>query len=873
MAGPFYVTVTGSTPGIPSIAPSPMVAFTAAGWVPDPAASMLFPPNPQYARIFEGAFSAVLLATDTTDEDWTWEAEFTGIPGVQPYSFSFALPSQAAAFTATDAAPCVFTAAGTSYADGQPLTLAAGSLPGGFATSTVYYVVSASGDAFSLAVASGGAALASTSTGSGWAVPVVDISALAAIPSVPPMVQYTPLPQGAAALNDVPTVTQESPLTLEWGPPGGSGTVTQVGVESANGFAGTVADETTTPQITLTTTVTGLLKGNGTAVSAAAAGTDYLAPSGSGAALTGITVSQVSGAAPLASPALTGTPTAPTASALADSTQVATTAYADSAVSVETTRAETAEALKAPLASPALTGSPTAPTQTTGDNSTKIATDAFVTAAVAAETSRAEAAEALLAPKASPALTGTPTAPTASALTGSTQIATTAYTDSAVAAETSRAETAEALKAPLASPALTGTPTAPTATAGTDTTQLATTAYAYAAAQAAQSAAESASDPLGSAAAVQGAAYPDQLPALSHGLTATTGITGLLAAIANCASSPVVIPVIGDSATEGQHATAFGNIYVQRANDAIRRANGVTGGLGFIPITSTGETSYTWPVTLASGSAGEALDLGPVRNCAGMTAAGSFTFTAPSGTTSVKIMYYDAAFAGEFSYRVNSGATTDVSNTETLADLLTSSITITGGETLTITWVSGTVVLDGIIHYAGDEASGVAFYECGHYGWDSSATAPNGWNQPEYIASLNWIQAYAAWNPSALAICLLNNDAVRVNAATFQADLQAFVTALRSNAILSQTLPLILILQQSVFTPVVDPGGWPAYVAAFRAVAAANANTLVVDWNFRVPDLASDFEGGILYNDVDDHPTDLGHALMGAILAAGVGVA
>ena len=47
-----------------------------------------------------------------------------------------------------------------------------------------------------------------------------------------------------------------------------------------------------------------------------------------------------------ASPALTGTPTAPTATALTDSTQVATTAYTDSAVAVETSRAETAEALK-----------------------------------------------------------------------------------------------------------------------------------------------------------------------------------------------------------------------------------------------------------------------------------------------------------------------------------------------------------------------------------------------------------------------------------------------------------------------------------------------------------------------------------------------
>jgi len=47
------------------------------------------------------------------------------------------------------------------------------------------------------------------------------------------------------------------------------------------------------------------------------------------------------------------------------------------------TATQTALDLKAPLASPALTGTPTAPTATVGDNSTKIATTAFVTAAVA----------------------------------------------------------------------------------------------------------------------------------------------------------------------------------------------------------------------------------------------------------------------------------------------------------------------------------------------------------------------------------------------------------------------------------------------------------------------------------------------------------
>ena len=60
--------------------------------------------------------------------------------------------------------------------------------------------------------------------------------------------------------------------------PATSGTVTSVSVVSANGLAGTVATATTTPAITLSTSITGVLKGNGTAISAATSGTDYLAP-------------------------------------------------------------------------------------------------------------------------------------------------------------------------------------------------------------------------------------------------------------------------------------------------------------------------------------------------------------------------------------------------------------------------------------------------------------------------------------------------------------------------------------------------------------------------------------------------------------------
>ena len=55
------------------------------------------------------------------------------------------------------------------------------------------------------------------------------------------------------------------------------GNVLAVSVATANGLAGTSSGGNS-PALTLSTTVTGVVKGNGTALSAATAGTDYLAP-------------------------------------------------------------------------------------------------------------------------------------------------------------------------------------------------------------------------------------------------------------------------------------------------------------------------------------------------------------------------------------------------------------------------------------------------------------------------------------------------------------------------------------------------------------------------------------------------------------------
>ncbi len=76
---------------------------------------------------------------------------------------------------------------------------------------------------------------------------------------------------------------------LSWAASGGTGTVTSVSVVSANGFEGTVADPTTTPAITISTSIIGLLKGNGTSISSATADTDYLTPSTAGSTYVPVT--------------------------------------------------------------------------------------------------------------------------------------------------------------------------------------------------------------------------------------------------------------------------------------------------------------------------------------------------------------------------------------------------------------------------------------------------------------------------------------------------------------------------------------------------------------------------------------------------------
>jgi hypothetical protein len=114
-----------------------------------------------------------------------------------------------------------------------------------------------------------------TSTSLGGSISVGSVTAVSATAPITSSGGATPdiaMPAATTAVSGYLTSTDWTTFNNK-----GSGTVTAVSITSANGFAGSSSGGAT-PALTISTSITGVLKGNGTAISAATAGTDYVAP-------------------------------------------------------------------------------------------------------------------------------------------------------------------------------------------------------------------------------------------------------------------------------------------------------------------------------------------------------------------------------------------------------------------------------------------------------------------------------------------------------------------------------------------------------------------------------------------------------------------
>lgn len=373
------------------------------------------------------------------------------------------------------------------------------------------------------------------------------------------------------------------------------------------------------------------------------------------------------GGAPLASPTFTGTPAAPTASPGTSTTQIATTAFVAQAITatplvasfngrtgaVSLTAGDITTAGGAVTASPAFTGTPTAPTAMQGTATGQLATTQFVANAIgqavvswngrtgAVSLSLSDVQSVGGAPVASPAFTGTPTGPTAAPGTSTTQLASTAFVTNAVAAATAGVSSFNARTgavtlqaadvtgvggALLLSPTFTGTPAAPTVTAGDNSTKIATTAFVATA--------------IGAMAPVV-ASFNARTGAVTLQAADVTGVGGALLASPVFTGTPAgPTPTAGDNSTR-LATTAF------VTNAVAGQVTGVTAGTNL----TGGGTSGTVTVNLASTVTGlTALTAGQLNATGAAQAASTAQGSLSATRLSFKQTAGDETNAGQIDY-------------------------------------------------------------------------------------------------------------------------------------------------------------------------------------------------------------------------------
>jgi lysophospholipase L1-like esterase len=352
-------------------------------------------------------------------------------------------------------------------------------------------------------------------------------------------------------------------------------------------------------------------------------------------------------------------------------------------------------------------------------------------------------------------------------------------------------------------------------------------------------------------------------------------LQGWYAALANRHYARCNVVVLGDSITEGQGATVQERRWVARLRDRLRArlpTAGITagGGRGYLACANTGESSYTWPATVAGSPA--TVQQGPKSLGYQLASTGqAITYSSLTGD-SVDVWWVQVAAGGTFSYAVDGGGAVSVSTagSSTVDGKLTHVPLGAGGQhTLTLAWVSGNADVTGITEFWGDYSIGIHVHDAGHFGWQTS----NWTGVPSGVTGPN--AAIAALNPAAVIIALgVNDQFSNVASATYQASITTIISNVRAQ--LTAPYPPFILL---MYPPRSGQGtytyAWSQYVQAAWAVAAADTSGVgsasavtVLDMTLGPRMLGADVDVWGLWH-VSDlvHPSDKGHALLADVVA------
>lgn len=337
-------------------------------------------------------------------------------------------------------------------------------------------------------------------------------------------------------------------------------------------------------------------------------------------------------------------------------------------------------------------------------------------------------------------------------------------------------------------------------------------------------------------------------PALSTAVANYAPLRSWYSALAGRRFDHATVMVVGDSISEADGASTVSAGFVARLGENLRARYGGTGnGFGYLaaryaavpamcPLTSTGaalDRSY--------GPGGRAVQL-----TAGQRLSGTVT------GTSVRVLY--ARSSGTFTVTVDGGSSVTVDSSSGVTDGNVSaavSLGAAGAHSVSVTGATGTVIIDGLLVFNGDESAGVRVLECAHGG----NTAQN------YVDDANYPSWVTAFAPSLVVFHLGTNEAYQnVTPATLQANLTTLFG--RTRAAVSPAPALCVVIPPASGENGTTP--WSQYADAIRAAATADGHVAVFDLEARMGDDTP--ASGLMTSD-NVHPNDRGHAFIADALA------
>ncbi|NUO57296.1 MAG: SGNH/GDSL hydrolase family protein [Hamadaea sp.] len=346
------------------------------------------------------------------------------------------------------------------------------------------------------------------------------------------------------------------------------------------------------------------------------------------------------------------------------------------------------------------------------------------------------------------------------------------------------------------------------------------------------------------------------------------------AAVAQVATRPARLVVVGDSIWEGYGASAAAKRDIEILRDRLRQRlqpAGVAGGEGYVPAFYV---STTMPQRL-SGTTGvltQRTDLAGLGQRVGIIGVGGSIRTMTFTGTGLDIYYTQGSPAGTFTYAIDGGAATSVnSNNATLKGGLIAQVRglSAGSHTLTLTATTGGngMYFEGVEVYNGDEAAGIHVLDGSHSGWQSDDFATGGTTAPGL-----WYDSLNASAPDLVLISLGVNDwrsgsQTRLTSAQTKSNLQTLIANIRSKVTSAPSIGLMI--PYSVADPGSTPEAWPNYRKAIHDVAQADGKCALIDLDAVA---AGGFVGttdpyALNYGTDYIHPNDKLHAMLGTAVA------